>query len=198
MVGPAGFEPATNRLCVPLQLSLPLSGLRSGLSLHPRGMPAVQSLHLSWHGQDLARDCHCLAAPGFPEFDRIYLLVAQQAALNILAYLFLDLAKLSIEPTALTTELRARKQLLTQMSNREEYNILRRSSLVLPYFHPCVIPGSTRDPVKENPFFTGFPSRSGMTQEWRYVARSSRTPDCCILFTSVRKNQKPAKSSPSS
>jgi len=34
-MGPAGFEPATNRLCIPLQLSLPLSGLWAGLSLHP-------------------------------------------------------------------------------------------------------------------------------------------------------------------
>jgi len=55
MVGEAGFEPATNRLCVPLQLSLPLSSLRSGLSLHPRGMPAVQSLHLVARAT-LARD----------------------------------------------------------------------------------------------------------------------------------------------
>lgn len=35
VVGMAGFEPATNRLCTPLQLSLPLSSLWSGLSLHP-------------------------------------------------------------------------------------------------------------------------------------------------------------------
>ena len=38
-------------------------------------MPAVQSLHLSWKiPQDLARDYHI---KGFPEFDRIYLLVTQ-------------------------------------------------------------------------------------------------------------------------
>ncbi len=61
MVGPAGLEPATNRLCIPLQLSLPLSGLWSGLSLHPRGMPAVQSLHLfpeCFTSGNLARDYH--------------------------------------------------------------------------------------------------------------------------------------------
>jgi hypothetical protein len=47
LVGMAGLGPATNRLCAPQKLSLPLSSLRFGLSLHPRGMPAVQSLHLS-------------------------------------------------------------------------------------------------------------------------------------------------------
>jgi len=52
-MGPAGFEPATNRLCIPLRLSSPLSGLWAGLSLHlgrrPR-VPAVQSLHLPASG----------------------------------------------------------------------------------------------------------------------------------------------------
>lgn len=61
MVGVDGLEPSTNQLCVPLQLSLPLSGLRSGLSLHPRGTPAIQSLHLSgkyrtWLGIAIAQN----------------------------------------------------------------------------------------------------------------------------------------------
>ena len=33
LVGPRGVEPRTNGLCLPLQLSLPVSGLWSGLSL---------------------------------------------------------------------------------------------------------------------------------------------------------------------
>ena len=33
-VGPVGIEPTTKRLCIPLQFSLPLSGLWAGLSLH--------------------------------------------------------------------------------------------------------------------------------------------------------------------
>jgi len=45
-MGPLGFEPRTDRLCIPLQLSLPLWGLWAGLSLHPSRVPAVQSLHL--------------------------------------------------------------------------------------------------------------------------------------------------------
>ncbi len=40
-VGPEGIEPSTKRLCIPLQLSLPLSGLWAGLSLRPIGAPAV-------------------------------------------------------------------------------------------------------------------------------------------------------------
>jgi len=36
-MGPRGFEPRTDRLCIPLQLSLPLSSLWAGLSLHPVG-----------------------------------------------------------------------------------------------------------------------------------------------------------------
>jgi hypothetical protein len=40
-MGPAGFEPATKRLCIPLQLSLPLVGLWAGLSLRPGRAPAV-------------------------------------------------------------------------------------------------------------------------------------------------------------
>ena len=35
LLGPTGFEPVTNRLCVPLRLSPPLTGSWSGLSLHP-------------------------------------------------------------------------------------------------------------------------------------------------------------------
>ena len=34
-MGPEGFEPPTNQLCVPLRLSPPLSGSWAGLSLHP-------------------------------------------------------------------------------------------------------------------------------------------------------------------
>ena len=62
MVGMVGFEPTTNQLCAPLQLSLLLSNLWSGLSLHPSGdgclpfslytFPLVKA--------DLARDCHSL------------------------------------------------------------------------------------------------------------------------------------------
>ncbi len=36
LVGLVGFEPTANRLCIPLQLLLPLSSLWAGLSLHPR------------------------------------------------------------------------------------------------------------------------------------------------------------------
>lgn len=64
MVGVPGLEPGTNRLCVPLQFSLPFSCLWSGLSLYPRfctWIPAIQSLHLIAHLQAiLARDYQSL------------------------------------------------------------------------------------------------------------------------------------------
>ena len=74
-MGPVGFEPTTNRLCVPLQLSLPLSGLWSGLSLHPseEGACRLVSTPSSGTAGGLARDyhCHIYVASGFPEFDRL-------------------------------------------------------------------------------------------------------------------------------
>ena len=46
VMGPEGLEPPTNQLCFPLRLSPSLSSAWAGLSLHPRGVPAVESLHL--------------------------------------------------------------------------------------------------------------------------------------------------------
>ena len=77
-MGPAGFEPATKRLCIPPQLSLPLSGLWAGLSLRPEGAPAVQSLHLPRYEAWLGITMPC--GEGFPEFDRVHLGIAPQAA----------------------------------------------------------------------------------------------------------------------
>src|SRR5579871_532976 len=71
-MGPVGFEPTTNQLCSPLPLSRPLSGLWAGLSLYPRGVPAVESLHLRFPVKRLARDYRIAADVGFPEFDRLY------------------------------------------------------------------------------------------------------------------------------
>jgi hypothetical protein len=61
-MGPVGFEPTTKRLCIPPQLSLPLSGLWAGLSLHPgvllpRGLPS--SLY-TFPVLGLARDYHTI------------------------------------------------------------------------------------------------------------------------------------------
>jgi hypothetical protein len=70
LVGLAGFEPATRRLCFPPQLSLPLSGSWSGLSLHPilnGGLPSslyTFPLARAWLGITMSADL------GFPEFDR--------------------------------------------------------------------------------------------------------------------------------
>lgn len=86
MVGRAGFEPAANRLCLPLQLSLPFSSLWSGLSLHPpvsgacRTVSTPSRLRRAWLGITILYK-------GFPEFDRIYLPITRQAALNISTYL---------------------------------------------------------------------------------------------------------------
>ncbi len=79
LVGVPGLEPGTNRLCLPLQLSLPLSSLRSGLSLHPiLNLDACHTVSTPSHKMGLARDCQLPAgSKGFPEFDKIYLLVAQ-------------------------------------------------------------------------------------------------------------------------
>ncbi len=68
-MGPAGFEPATNRLCIPLQLSPPLSGLWSGLSLHPWEGCLPSSLYTflaaeAWFGITISSEV------GFPEFGR--------------------------------------------------------------------------------------------------------------------------------
>jgi predicted nucleic acid-binding Zn ribbon protein len=85
-MGPAGFEPATNRLCIPLQLSLPLSGLWAGLSLHPpeQGcLPSSLYTFLSteaWLGITISCDL------GFPEFDRFHLEITPQAALGSKSY----------------------------------------------------------------------------------------------------------------
>jgi hypothetical protein len=70
-VGPAGFEPATKRLCIPPQLSLPLSGLWAGLSLHPGdALPGacrpVSTPSHRWAWLGITIPC----GSGFPEFDR--------------------------------------------------------------------------------------------------------------------------------
>ena len=74
LIGPEGFEPPTNQLCIPLRLSPPLSGSWAGLSLHPRGMSAIESLHLplskkvkkeAWLGITMLSP-----SAGFPEFDK--------------------------------------------------------------------------------------------------------------------------------
>lgn len=75
-MGPAGFEPATSRLCVPLQLSLPHVSLWAGLSLHPSGMPAVKSLHLPLRGLGSG-----LPAKASPNLTGKHLKIASQAAL---------------------------------------------------------------------------------------------------------------------
>jgi hypothetical protein len=59
MVGLPGVEPGTNGLCVPLQFSLPLSGLWSGLSLTFRLARTVSTPSLITQG--LARDYHAKA-----------------------------------------------------------------------------------------------------------------------------------------
>ena len=74
-MGPAGLEPATYRLCVPLQFSLPLSGLWSGLSLHPLTVSKLGCLPSrlytflkeAWLGITISFDL------GFPEFDKFHL-----------------------------------------------------------------------------------------------------------------------------
>ena len=96
-MGPPGFEPGTDRLCIPLQLSLPLSGLWAGLSLRPRpkrwgacrlvSTPSLMGLARDYHFRDIAD-------LGFPEFDRYHLKVSLQAALDRSAYLNWDLADL--------------------------------------------------------------------------------------------------------
>ena len=88
-MGPAGLEPATNQLCLPLRLSPPLAGSWSGLSLHPR--PALLRTELSASREDACRRVSTpsphvktgdawfgITVPqmskfgglGFPEFDR--------------------------------------------------------------------------------------------------------------------------------
>ncbi len=62
-LGPAGFEPATRRLCVPLQLSLPPSEFVGWtFSSSQYGMPAVKSLHLP-HGVGLGSGLPAKASP---------------------------------------------------------------------------------------------------------------------------------------
>ena len=67
LVGPPRVELGTNGLCVPLQFSLPVSGLWSGLSLvfttYPYSLYTFQTLLFG-----LARDCHARSR-GFPEFE---------------------------------------------------------------------------------------------------------------------------------
>ena len=41
-MGPPGFEPGTNQLCIPLRFSPPLSGSWAGLSLHPANRGACR------------------------------------------------------------------------------------------------------------------------------------------------------------
>lgn len=49
-MGPAGFEPATDRLCIPLQLSLPDEVCGLDCPFTPKWGPASQSLHLPRKG----------------------------------------------------------------------------------------------------------------------------------------------------
>ena len=80
-VGPAGFEPATKRLCIPPRLSPPLSGLWAGLSFHPFRNGCLPS---SLYTFPAARAWLGIALPcgeGFPEFDRYHLEITPQAAL---------------------------------------------------------------------------------------------------------------------
>src|SRR5581483_5461316 len=73
-MGPVGFEPTTNQLCFPLQLSLSLSSLWAGLSLYPEGVPAVESLHLRLLEEALGSGLpYPVEDVGFPEFDRCLL-----------------------------------------------------------------------------------------------------------------------------
>ena len=59
VVGPRGVEPRTNGLCLPLQLSLPVSGLWSGLSLVITTYPySLYTFQMQAFG--LARDYHAL------------------------------------------------------------------------------------------------------------------------------------------
>ena len=70
-VGPAGFEPATKRLCIPLQLSLSLSGLRAGTTPSP-GLwaPATRLVHLPQEETEAWLGITMPFSKGFPDFDR--------------------------------------------------------------------------------------------------------------------------------
>ena len=81
------IELSTNRLCVPLQFSLPLSSLWSGLSLYPLicgylpfSLYTFPRQSRTWLGITIIK--------GFPEFDRIYLPVTHVSSpFCFLAYL---------------------------------------------------------------------------------------------------------------
>src|SRR2546421_2234032 len=86
MMGPGGFEPPTNQLCVPLQLSLPLSSLWSGLSHYPDGyLPSSLYTFTPILGR-LARDYPTAMGVGFPEFDRFSYGIPSTEALCALPY----------------------------------------------------------------------------------------------------------------
>src|SRR5437588_4745719 len=57
-MGPVGFEPTTNQLCVPPQLLLPLSGSWAGLSLHPDGRLPSSLYTFVFQRRRLAREYH--------------------------------------------------------------------------------------------------------------------------------------------
>ncbi len=68
LVGPPRVELGTNGLCVPRQLSLPVSGLWSGLSLVFTTYPySLYTFQTSLPG--LARDYHAANSRGFPDFE---------------------------------------------------------------------------------------------------------------------------------
>ncbi len=70
-MGPAGFEPATKGLCVPLRLSPPLSSSWAGPSLHFTCLPS--GLYTFCHIWQLGSGLACfLRSLAFPEFDRFY------------------------------------------------------------------------------------------------------------------------------
>lgn len=83
MVGPPGFEPRTNRLCIPLRLSPPLSSLWAGLSLHPRRRGACRLVSTPSSELRLGSGLPYLFDLGFPEFDRLCLKITLQVALAV-------------------------------------------------------------------------------------------------------------------
>jgi hypothetical protein len=85
-VGPPGFEPGTNRLCIPLQLSLPRGfcgldypfTLALGLALGCLPSSLYTFPDWAWLGITLSD----AAELGFPEFDRFHREVSLSAALD--------------------------------------------------------------------------------------------------------------------
>jgi hypothetical protein len=88
-VGPPGFEPGTDRLCIPSTAFAAPFGFvgwtipsPDGVSVAPQGACRLVSTPSPVTDQDLARDypTYVLVGLGFPEFDRYHLRVSPQAA----------------------------------------------------------------------------------------------------------------------